>query len=249
MKFIHFGRNAVLPHGSTDYLGVILEASNEFEEPVKNAKLTEQTATAREYKVPLFYRVTPNPQWYLEKIKEINDLDGWTEAMNLYTIKDMSAQLQNPHRADGWIIAMGKDLTANTSSAWVKLTMQKIADLAWEKWQVPVWFEFSQAMLDDQAWDKAQVLTMKNNLDKDEVGYFMRKGIPTGLGNVEMEAPNDIYDVLEWQPPIVEEPEEEEPGEEIPGEEEEPSPGASSDVLAALNRIAAAVEKMAGVLK
>jgi len=145
--------------------------------------------------VPILFRVVSQAQWYCDLIADIHEESSWDYATNLYTLKDMSALLQNPHRAKGWVIACARDDTRGTTNTWIAETMKHVQAKASEKWHLPFWYEFST---DELAKDTSkQLVVLKDNQNGE---WIARTASNTDRATSIVTLPDNLYDVLGFVP-------------------------------------------------
>lgn len=164
MKAIYLPRERVITETSTDYQVVVLEAVNDLydkegDKPSlrRNPNLTAQLEVVRKWGVPILFRVVVNAQWYSDGVQQgLSDKTSWRYWMDKWLLDDVSNVLQNPARAHGFLVtAVPVESTAlTTTPTWVRATMQYAGDFIFEKWGLPVWFEFTSLMM-NTVWDKA----------------------------------------------------------------------------------------------
>lgn len=196
MNGLFINRNKVV---TDDMLGdckaVILDCINEDIEPKRNPNLDAQLKVVNGWNVPILFRVVSQAQWYCDLITDLHDDAKWEYAMNLYTLKDMSALLRNPHRAQGWVIACARDDTRGTTNTWIAETMKHVQAKASEKWILPFWYEFSTDELDKDT--SKQLVTLKDNQRGE---WIARTASNTDRATSIVTLPDNLYDVLGFKP-------------------------------------------------
>jgi len=162
MKAKFYPREAVITEASTNYDLVVLEAVNDLydiegDNPQlrRNPNLSTQLEAVRKWGIPILFRVVVNAQWYSDCVQQgLEDKTSWQYWMNKYLLDDVSNVLQNPYRAHGFLVTAVPSKVPVTTSRWVRNTLQFASTLIFEKWKLPVWYEFTSTMI-GTAWDKA----------------------------------------------------------------------------------------------
>lgn len=162
MKVKFYPRESVITATSTQYDVVVLEAVNDLYDKVgdnpklrRNPNLDAQLVAVRKFGVPIIFRIVVNAQWYSDCVQQgLEDKTSWQYWMNKYLLDDVSNVLQSPHRAHGFLVTAVPSKVPVTTSRWVRNTMQFASTLIFEKWKLPVWYEFTSTMM-NTTWDKA----------------------------------------------------------------------------------------------
>lgn len=165
MKVKFYPRESVIVETSTQYDVVVLEAVNDLYDKVgdnpklrRNPNLDAQLTAVRKFGVPILFRVVVNAQWYSDNVLTRNGMEDkaeWGYWMDKWLLDDVSAMLLNPHRAHGFLLTAAIDQNEGTTSAWVKTTMLMAGNFFFEKWKLPIWYEFAGELL-NTAWDKGE---------------------------------------------------------------------------------------------
>jgi hypothetical protein len=212
MEGLYIGRSTVVTDGlKGNNRAVVLDCVDETREPKRNPNLDAQYAVVKNWGIPILFRVVAQAQWYCDLIADIRDESAWDKALLLYTLDDMSALLQNPHRANGWVITAAIDPKRGTTHTWVAEVMKHIAAKEGDKWGIPFWFEFSIKQLAADA--SGQLTTLRDN-QKGE--WIAREEISSLRTTGTITLSDNLYQVLDFVPPVVVDPGEEEPEPETP---------------------------------
>lgn len=234
MKAKFYPREAIIADTNNIYDLVVLEAVNDLydiegDNPQlrRNPNLSTQLEAVRKWGIPILFRVVVNAQWYSDCVQQgLEDKTSWQYWMNKYLLDDVSNVLQNPYRAHGFLVTAVPSKVPVTTSRWVRNTLQFASTLIFEKWKLPVWYEFTSTMI-GTAWDKAggtygQVQAL---LDNEE---WVNRGENPFLPEGELTFPDNTLTYLpEIGTPEVPVPEggydanfDPEPDPELPGEDE-----------------------------
>ncbi len=196
MNGLFINRNTLVTDAMKgNYKVVILDSVDETTTLRRNPNLDMQLAVVKKWKLPILFRVVAQAQWYCDMIAKIKDESAWNNVLLMNTVNDMSAMLQNPHRAHGWIITAARDDTKGTTNTWIAETMKHIEATATEKWHLPYWFEFST---DQLTTDTSQQLVTLKDLQNGE--WISRMKINTVRETGLIELPDNLYSVLNFEP-------------------------------------------------
>ena len=163
MKAIFYPRESVITATSTSYNLVVLDAVNDLydkegDKPLlrRNPNLNAQLEAVKKWGIPILFRIVINAQWYSDGVQQgLHDPTSWKYWMDKWLLDDVSAVLQNPARAHGFLVTAVpvESAAVTTTSTWVKETMANAANLIYGKRALPVWLEFTSLMM-NTAWDK-----------------------------------------------------------------------------------------------
>jgi hypothetical protein len=174
---------------------VVLDSVDEIATLRRNPNLDTQYAAVKTWGIPILFRVVAQAQWYCDLIAKIKDESAWDNVLLMYTVNDMSAMLQNPHRAVGWVIAAAKDEQKGTTNTWIAETMKHIEAAATAKWHLPYWFEFSTDQLTTDT--SLQLVTLK---DLQNGEWVSRLKVSTMRETGAIELPDNLYSILNFIP-------------------------------------------------
>jgi len=240
MNAIFLNRGRVITEAITNYNIVILDAVDEYQEPVRNPNLITQLRAVQKWGKPVLLRIVSNAQWYCDTVKSMTDEPGWLETMKKYTIKDASAMIgltkTNGLSIHGLIITSWKGKTVDTTSTWVKLVMQHLHEQA-EAWGLPIWMEFPINLDVIQPWDKGQLQVYRNNLKE----FALRSATYPSMSSAEVLLPDNALSYFPAIDPVMPDP--------VVPDPVIHDPVVPPVIPDTLERIAIALEKIAGILR